>query len=243
MNVVAVIPAKGTSVRLPGKNIRPMLGRPLIAWSIDAARASKHISRVIVSTDDEEVAKIAKEYGAEVPFMEPKEISVTGGSVERVLSHASNWLQEHQGYKADALLLLLPTNPLRQPGHLDAMIEQFQKTGTDCVASVCEAAAAHNPNWMFMRGSNGDIVTATGGKLKDMPARSQDLPPCFIRNDICFVVRPNNLLQDPPVLWGDKVDLYVMDEIFDTDINTPEDWEITENKLSRLLVTKGPHLQ
>ena len=174
MNVVAIIPAKGKSVRLPGKNIRTLLGKPLVAWTIEAARASHTISRVIVSTDDEEIARVAKEYGAEVPFMEPNEISAGGGSVERVMLHATNWLQEHEGYKTDALLLLLPTNPLRQPEHLDAMVEQFQKTGVDCVASVCEVTATHNPHWMFTRGTDGNIVTCTGGMLKDMPARSRD---------------------------------------------------------------------
>lgn len=239
MNIVAIIPAKGTSIRLPGKNIRPMLGKPLIAWSIEAARASRNISRVIVSTDDEGVANVAREYGAEVPFMEPRDISAGGGSVERVLLHAADWLQEHEGYAADALVLLLPTNPLRQPEHLDAMVEQFEKTGADCTASVCEAAATHNPYWMFMRDSSGNIITATGSKLRDMPARSQDLPPCYIRNDIGFVLRPDNLRQNPAVLWGDKVDLYAMDEIFDTDINTQEDWNVTEDKLRRLRGAAG----
>ncbi len=234
-NVVAIIPAKGTSKRIPGKNLRLMLGKPLIAWTIEAARKSSRINRVIVSTDDPEIAKVAKGYGAEVPFMEPPEISVGGGSVEQVLLHATNWLQEHEGYKTDALLLLLPTNPLRLPEHLDALVEMFEETGADCVASVCEAAATRNPNWMFMRGPEGNIITCTGGKLKDMPTRSQELPPCYIRNDIGFVVRPNNLQSSPPVLWGEKVELYHMDELFDTDINIEEDWNVTENKLSRLL--------
>lgn len=235
MHVVAVIPAKGTSERLPRKNISPMLGKPLLVWAIEAAKSSAHIDRVIVSTDDEEVARIAREYGAEVPFIEPADISSGGGSVEKVLRHATQWLQEHEGYTVDALLLLLPTNPLRLPEHLDAMVAQFQKTGADCVASVCVATATHNPNWMFMRGADGTIITCTGGRLKNMPARSQDLPTCYIRNDIGFVLRPSNLQGDPSVLWGDKVDLYVMDEIFDTDINTQEDWNITEDKLRRLL--------
>lgn len=240
MNVVAIIPAKGTSVRLPGKNIRPMLGKPLIAWTIEAALKSSRINRVIVSTEDEEVALIAKEYGAEVPFMEPKEISADGGDTDRVLLHATDWLQEHEGYTVDALLLLLPTNPLRLPAHLDDAIEQFEKSGADCVASVCEAAATHNPYWMFMRGDDGNIITCTGGKLKDMPARSQNLPPCYIRNDICFVLKPDNLRKNPSVLWGDKVELYKMAEIFDTDINTPEDWEVTQEKLRRLLSKNEP---
>lgn len=239
MNIVAVIPAKGKSTRLPEKNIRDMLGKPLVAWSIEAAKKSTKINRVIVSTEDNGIARVAKEYGAEVPFMEPAEISATGGNIDQVLLHAVDWLQEHEGYKTDALLLLLPTNPLRQPEHLDDMIEQFQKIGVDCVASVCEAAATHNPHWMFMRGPDGSAITCTGESLKDMPLHSQDLPPCFIRNDICFVIRPDNLRNPPYLLWGNKMELYEMKEIFDADINTEEDWNLTEDKLRRLLANKN----
>lgn len=239
MNVVAVIPAKGSSTRLPGKNIRDMLGKPLIAWTIEATLKSKNINRVIVSTDDEEVAKIAKECGAEVPFLEPKEISATGGNIDKVLLHTADWLEEHEGYKVDALLLLLPTNPLRLPKHLDAMVDLFKTTGTDCVSSVCRADATHNPHWMFMKGPGGTVVTGTGTPLKDMVLHSQDLPPCFIRNDICFVVRPDNLRNPPHLLWGNTMELYEMDASFDTDINTPEDWDATEDKLRRLLASKN----
>ena len=220
-----------------------MLGKPLIAWAIEATKNSTKINRTIVSTNDEEIARIAKEYGAEVPFMEPDEISTGSGNIDRVLVHTIEWLKEHEGYSVDALLLLLPTNPLRQPKHLDAMIEIFQKTGTDCVSSVCEAAATHNPNWMFMRGPDGTVITSTGKPLKDMVLHSQDLPPCYVRNDICFVVQPDNFRRNPPLLWGNKMELYEMDEIFNTDINTQEDWYVTEDKLRRLLDIKSAPTQ
>lgn len=234
MNTIAIIPAKGTSLRLPGKNTRPLLGKPLIVWSIEAARRARNIDRVIVSTDDEEVARIARHWGAEVPYIEPKEISEGGGSVEKVLRHAVQWLMEHEQYKTDALLLLLPTNPLREPKDLENMVELFKTSGADCVASVCEASATHNPHWMFVQKQDGTVTTATGGKLKDMPTRSQELPPCYIRNDVCFVLKPSNLDENPPTLWGNNVKLYVMDELYDTDINTAEDWHVTEDKLRRL---------
>ena len=240
MNVVAVIPAKGKSTRLPEKNIRDMLGKPLIAWTIEAAVKSKNINRVIVSTDDEEIARIAKEYEAEVPFIEPKEISATGGNIDKVLLHTADWLQEHEDYKVDALLLLLPTNPLRLPKDLDAMVELFKTTGTDCVSSVCKAVATHNPHWMFMKGPDGTVITATGKLLKDMVLHSQDLPACYVRNDICFVVKPDNLRHAPKLLWGNTMELYEMPESFDADINTEEDWYITEDKLRRLRGATAP---
>lgn len=235
MNVVAIIPAKANSVRLPGKNLRPMLGKTLLVWAIETAKKSSMIDRIIVSTPDENIAKMAKEAGAEVPYLEPPEISAKGGSIERLMQYAVDWLKKNENYVPDALVLLQTTNPLRQPHHLDEAVSLFKKSGADCVSAVSPATATNHPYWMFMRDANGNVVTGTGGKLKDMPTRSQELPPCFIRNDICFVIRPENLRSEPPTLWGEKMELYLMDEIFNTDINTEEDWYVTENKLLRLL--------
>ena len=239
MNIVAVIPAKGTSKRLPGKNIRPMLGKPLIAWTIEVALASKNIHRVIVSTDDEEIAAVAKKYGAEVPFMEPKEISAGGGNIERMMLHTVEWLEKNENYKVNGIMLLLPTNPLRLPVHLDECAKLYETSGVDCVAAVCEAKATHNPYWMFMRDSGGKVITCMGQELKDMPRYSQGLPHCYIRNDSCFVIRPGNLRGDTPNMWGENLELYPMDEIFDADINTQEDWGVAEDKLRRLLASEG----
>jgi CMP-N,N'-diacetyllegionaminic acid synthase len=238
MNVIAVIPAKGNSERLPGKNARPMLDKPLIAWAIETARGSALIERVIVSTNDEKIAKIAKAYGAEVPFLEPAEISAGGGNIEQVLLHTIDWLEEYEGYVTDVVVLLLPTNPLRLSTHIDASIKKLNGIGADSVVSVCEAKATHNPYWIWTRRANGYVITSTGGSIKDMPRYSQDLPPCYTRNDICFVIRPKNLRENPSNLYGDHVELYVMDEMFDTDINTAEDWNVTEDKLRRLIVAK-----
>ena len=212
-----------------------MLGKPLLVWAIETAKKSGKINRILVSTPDEELANMAREAGAEVPYLEPPEISAKGGSIERLMRYAAEWLEKNEEYVPDALVLLQTTNPLRLPHHLDEAISLFEKSGAHCVSAVSPATATNHHNWMFMRDADGNVVTGTGGKLKDMPTRSQELPPCFIRNDICFVIRPENLRSDPPTLWGEKMELYLMDEIFNTDINTEEDWNVTENKLLRLL--------
>lgn len=235
MKVVAIIPAKGDSKRIPRKNLLPMLGKPLPIWAIEAAKASKKINRVIISTQDEEIAEMARKAGAEVPFMEPAEISAKGGDIEGLLLYAAEWLKKNENYAPDAIVLLQTTNPLRLPVHLDEAIEQFERSGADSTIAVCSALGNHNPHWMLVEDKDHGALLFTGGELKHIPRRSDHLPNCYFRNDVVYVMKTSNLYQTPCNLYGDKVDLYIMDEIFDTDINTPEDWHITEEKLRRLL--------
>lgn len=236
MSTIAFIPAKGDSKRVPRKNLRAMLGKPLVVWTIEAAKNSRKIDRVLVSTPDEEIAEMAKEYGAEVPFLEPKEISATGGNIEGAMLHALEWLKKNEGYVPDAMVLLQTTNPLRRSEDLDRAIEQFEKSGADSTITVCKALGNHNPAWMLVKDETRGARMHNGADIRTISStRSQDLPECFFRNDVAYIFKPASLYQTPPNHYGDRVDLYAMDEIFDTDINTPEDWNVTENKLRRLI--------
>lgn len=239
MKVLAIIPAKGDSKRVPRKNLRMMLDKPLVAWAIEAAKNSSRIQRVIVSTPDKEIARVAKEYGAEVPFLEPDDIAAGGGNIEGALLHAVEWLKKNEGYVPDAVILLQTTNPLRRSADLDNAIEQFEKGGADSTITVCEALGNHNPAWMLVQDAERGARMFSGADIRTISStRSQDLPQCFFRNDVAYVFKTSSLYQTPPNHYGDKVDLYKMNEIFDTDINTPEDWSITEDKLRRLLADK-----
>ncbi len=233
MNIVAIIGARGGSQRIPKKNIKEIAGKPLIAWSIEAAKLSKKISRVIVSTDDVEIATVSKKYGAEVPFMRPESLANGTSGLEPVLIHAIEWLNQHEKYHTDIVLLLPATNPLKTAADLDEAISILEKTGADSVVTVGKALGNSNPNWVLKRNSNGEVTLSTGESLKNIITRSQDLPECYSRNDVAYVLRPRNLYQKPSNLYGDKVELLVMDEIYSTDINTPEDWEVTAHKLRR----------
>lgn len=240
MKVVAIIPAKADSKRLPHKNLLPMFGKPLLVWAIETAKKSSRIDRIIVSTQNEEVAQMARDAGAEVPFMEPTEISARGGDIEGLLLYAVEWLKKNEGYVPDAVVLLQTTNPLRLPEHLDEAIAQFEKGGADSTIAVCEALGNHNPHWMLVEEQECGVRLFTGGSLKDIPRRSDHLSLCYFRNDIVYVLKPSNLYQSPCNLYGDKVDLYKMEEFFDSDINTPEDWSIAEDKLRRLRSNSSP---
>ena len=120
--VLAIIPARGGSKGLSGKNIKELCGKPLIAWSIEQARSCDDIDRTVVSTDDEDIAGVAKKYGAEVPFMRPAELANDTASTINVISHAINWFKEHEDYQAEYVLLLQPTSPLRTREDIDGAI-------------------------------------------------------------------------------------------------------------------------
>jgi CMP-N-acetylneuraminic acid synthetase len=141
MEILGVIPARGGSKGVPGKNIKPLLGKPLIAWTIDEAKKSKLLTRTIVSTDDSEIAEIARSYSAEVPFLRPAEISQDLSTSVEVLRHALDWLKEHEGYEPDIMVLLPPTAPLLQAKDIDRAIGLLiESPDADSVRPVIESS-------------------------------------------------------------------------------------------------------
>jgi CMP-N-acetylneuraminic acid synthetase len=140
MKIVAVIPARGGSKGIPAKNIKKFCGKPLIVWTIESALKSK-VDRVIVSTDNEEIKKIALKYGAEVPFIRPKELAIDSIGIEPTLIHTYEWLKNNENYGTDAIVLLMPTSPTRQYFHINEALEIFKKTKADSVVAVNETPA------------------------------------------------------------------------------------------------------
>lgn len=137
LKYLAVIPARSGSKGIPHKNIRLINGKPMIAWSIEHALSAPEIERVIVSTDSQEIAKVAIQYGAEIPFLRPNHLSQDSSSTESVLLHALDWFNK-ENIIVDSLVLLQPTSPVRQRGALSRAILQFEKDNADSLLSVCE---------------------------------------------------------------------------------------------------------
>lgn len=153
MEILAIIPARGGSKGVPRKNIREIAGKPLIAWIIDAAKGSKHVTRTIVSTDDQETAEIAKEFGAEVPFMRPADISQDLSTDVEFLTHALEMLQEKEGYEPDIVLRLPPTAPLTTSEHIDTGIETLLADDSlDAVRPIHEAPKHPYKLWKIGEG-------------------------------------------------------------------------------------------
>lgn len=226
--VVAIIPARGGSQGIPDKNVRDFAGKPLIAWTIEVARQAKGIDRVIVSTDSDRIAAIAQEFGAEVPFLRPAQISASDTPIEPVLRHAHEWLLTTQRYEAESLVLLFPTNPLRETRHIEESLRLFYDSGADCVLTVNESPSHYTPYWTLVRNSAGKVTYFGGQDLREGYTRRQDFPQrCFAKNDLVFVLRPDNLRADPPSLYGVRNEWLVTDRIYDGDINTAEEWDLT----------------
>lgn len=234
MEVLAIIPARGGSKRIPRKNIADFHGKPVIAWAIESAKKAGSVSRVLVNTDDEEIRDIAIRFGAEVPFLRPPELAHDTMAIEPVLIDTLARLKELEGYEPDAIALLMPTNPMRTPDVIDQAVALFEKSGADSVVAVTEARANNNPHWILRKHDDGRVTLFDGTPLTAIRTRSQDLPPTYSRNDIAYILKPSNLRQTPPNLYGDKVELMIIGEEFQGDINTPEDWADAYDKFRRL---------
>lgn len=135
--VLAVIPARGGSKGIPRKNIRPFAGKPLIAHSIEAAKNAPDVDRVIISTDDSEIASVAKQFGAEVPFLRPEELATDSARVVDAVIHTLDYLRENEQYEPTHILLLQPTSPLRTSDDITRALARMRKSGADSLVSVC----------------------------------------------------------------------------------------------------------
>lgn len=237
MKIIGIIPARSGSNSIPLKNLRDFCGKPLIAWSILSAKQS-NLDRVIVTTDSKEIADIAKKYGAEVPFIRPSELAGDTVGMEPVLKHTYEWLRDNEGYKADAIMLIQSTSPLRQTFHIDDMIHIFENSGADSVVAVNETPANHTPYWTLIQNKDGTVTLFDGSPLKDMLVRRQDFPnKCFARNDLGYVLKPQNLYEPKPNLYGNTVKLYDTknSHLYEADINTEAEWKEAEEKARRFI--------
>lgn len=232
MNIVGIIPARGGSQRIKNKNLRTFAGKPLIAWAILTAKKGG-LDRVLVSTDDPIIARVAKKYGVEV-IDRPAKLAIATIGIEPTLKHAYQWLLD-RGYRADGLAMMMATNPLRQPFHIREAVALFQQKKVDSVVSVNETPANHTPYWTLIRPKNGKVTLWGGVSLTKILTRRQDFPQkCYARNDIIYVLKPENLLEKKPNLYGKRVELYDTDTSYESDINTPEEWSDAEVKFKRL---------
>lgn len=235
-SVLAVIPARGGSKSIPRKNVRPFLGRPLIEWTIDAALRSGSFERVLVSTDDEETAAIAARVGAEAPYLRPVELAADATPTAPVVRHAIAWLEQHQRWRCGYVAVLEPTSPGRQPFHIREATAVLTAGKADSVASIARVPHHYVPEKVLQRSLDGSISGVGGRHVRDMVHRRQDLPAYFAFDGLYFGCRADVVLSDPPTLWGDRVDGYVVEARFCVDLDEPEDWEPAERRLRDILL-------
>jgi CMP-N-acetylneuraminic acid synthetase len=228
MRVLGLIPARGGSKGVPRKNVRALLGKPLLQYTADAALSSLRLARVVLSTDDAEIAEMGRACGLETPFLRPVDLAQDDTPTLPVVIHAISWL-EARGDRFDAVCLLQPTNPLRRSGDIDACIDLLEATGADAVVSVLPVPAEHNPHWVYFEGKDGLLRLSTGEQAP-LPRR-QDLPPAFHRDGSVYVTRRDVVMQQDS-LYGDSLVGYVMDPRRTVNIDSLEDWERAEALLT-----------
>lgn len=224
MRVCSFIFARGGSKGLPGKNIRPLGSKPLIAWSIEHALAVKRIERVIVSTDSEEIAAVARVYGAEVPFMRPAELARDGSPEWLAWRHALTYLLETDGSLPETMVSVPITAPLRLPHDIENCLDEYQKGDADMVITVTDA---HRSPYFNMVKTNADGTVGLVIPSQSAIARRQDAPEVYDMATVAYVARPEFVMTHNAIFEGRVRAIQVPPERA-IDIDTLLDFQIAE---------------
>lgn len=228
MKVLGLIPARGGSKGVPRKNIRLLSGKPLLAYTAEAALQARSLTRVILSTEDQEIAEIGKQWGLDVPFMRPEYLAEDTTPTLPVVQHALMSLAEN-GESFDAVCLLQPTNPLRREQDIDACIELLANSGASSAVSMRPVPHEYNPRWVYWKSADGKLSLSAGEG--DPITRRQDLPSAFYRDGSIYVSRSETVLNGS--LYGPDIVGYEMPPEFSANIDTEADWQAIEERILR----------
>ena len=234
---IGVIPARGGSTRVPRKNLHLLGGLPLIAHSILAARAATELDRVIVSTDDDEIAAVAEQHGAEVPFRRPADIAASETPDLPVFQHALGWLAERQDYRPEFVIHLRPTQPFRPPGMIDQVVRLLRASGADCVKSL--APVAQHPHKMWRLDDAGKPIPYSDSPLwrrLGPDCAGQYLEKVYWSAGLVDGIRAETILAGSTI--GQRIEPFFVDEDLCPELDEPHHFVIAE-ALLRHLQAKG----
>jgi CMP-N,N'-diacetyllegionaminic acid synthase len=219
MRVLGVIPARGGSKGVHRKNLQLLNGKPLIAYTAEAAFGARRLTRIVLSTDDQQIAEVGQSWGLEVPFLRPAELAADDTPTLPVIQHALSRL-EAAGDHFDAVCILQPTAPFRRSEFIDGCIDALADSEADSVITVLPVPDAHNPHWVYFKGSDGCLRLSTGEPVP-IPRR-QELPAAFHREGSVYVTR-RHVLMEQNSIFGARVIGFPVDPRDSIDINSPED--------------------
>ncbi len=220
--IIAIIPARGGSKRLPGKNIKLLCGKPLIAWTIEAALESKVFDHVFVSTDCDEIAQVAKVFGAEVPFLRPTEIATDTATTNDVVTHLVAWFEEEHNREVTTVAILQPTSPLRNAQHIQESFKVMRDKQAEAIVSVCELE--HPIQFCNKLGSDGSMDNFIDSKnLK----RTQELEPYYRINGAIYIFN-REYVSKLSELYSEGTYSYLMSSYLSVDIDTEYDFKLAE---------------
>lgn len=228
VEVLGLILARGGSKGIPGKNVKMLHGKPLIAYTVIEALRSKSISRLVLSTDDDEIARVAREFGAEVPFVRPAELAEDHVLDLPVCQHCLQWLDNKEGYRPDIVVHLRPTAPMRTAAHIDQCVERLiASPEADSVRTVCAAPQHPLKMWRLDGDMLVPFVPETVFEISEPYNRPrQSLPDAYVQNGSVDVVRAPVILAGS--MTGVQVKGVVMEESESVNIDSHTDWLVAE---------------
>lgn len=232
LKLLGVITARGGSKGIPEKNVKLLAGKPLIAYTIEAAERAGVFDRVVLSTDDGAIAELARNCGCEVPFIRPADLARDDTPHLPVLQHALAWLQEHEAYRPDAVMILQPTSPLRRAEDISAASGTLSGSDADSLVSVSLVPSHMNPMRMLRIDREGHATLfVSGDPVRRRINRRQDMAEAWVMNGAIYAFRTHVLHDQEPSLYGNSTVAMPMTSPYDISIDTLEDWEAAEKAL------------
>jgi CMP-N,N'-diacetyllegionaminic acid synthase len=229
MKILGLIPARGGSKGIPKKNIKILGGKPLLEYTVKTALESKLLSRVILSSDDSEIIKIAENLGLEVPFIRPKNLAQDDTPSISVIKHALEFYKT-QNEKFDAVCILQVTSPFREEDLIDKALQKFETENLDSLISVREVPSDFNPHWVFEIDTKDHLKIATGDDK--IISRRQELPKSFHRDGSIYITKSDIILKLNS-LYGKSIGYIESRNDHYINIDTPEDWRKAEELIKK----------
>jgi N-acylneuraminate cytidylyltransferase len=235
LKILGIIPVRGGSKGIPGKNIKILGDKPLFLHVANDAKSCNKISRLIVSTEDTEIARVAQENELDIPFLRPKELALDTTPTLPVILHVIETL-EKQGEYYDAICLLQATSPFKPKGFIDSCIDKFAKAGADSFISVLTVPHEYNPHWIFEPDDTGNLRIVTGDT--ELVPRRQELPTAYYRDGSVYITSVP-FLKSNKKLVGGKISFLPSDPTYYCNLDTMADWNKAELLFETLKNTKS----
>lgn len=232
LKILGFIPARAGSKRIPNKNVTPLGGKPLIAYTIEAANNSRYINRIVVSTNSEEIAKISEKFGAEVPFLRPNNISKSDSTEMEFFEHALNWFSKNESYEPDLIVLLYPTSPFRKASTIDQAIGiMLNHPESDSLRSIRLCSEHPYKMWVIENKYLKPFLEARDDNVHTFSYHL--LPEVYVQNASIYITKPSTIrYKKSPT--GDKIIPFIMDEIESIDINNYLNFQMAEIIMKKL---------
>ncbi len=230
MKILGIIPARGGSKGIPGKNIKLLGGKPLLAYTVDAVKASKYLDKCILSSEDDQIIQTGINLGLEVPFKRPEELAEDHSKSLDVVKHAIDFF-EKKNVHFDAICLLQVTSPFRAVSLIDEAIQKFRETGTDSLISVRQIPSEFNPHWVFEENKNQRLKIATGEEK--IISQRQQLPKAYYRDGAIYLTN-TSVIKAQNSLYGNDISFIDTTESPYVNIDEPADWQRAENILKSM---------